>query len=55
MELIYSADMMLRSESNIQAAKVLYDIVKTPDAVTDYIKRKEVTFARVTKIKLFLS
>lgn len=50
MELTYAAQMKLRSEGNIQAAKILSEIVKSgPESIKNYVKRNEV--AKLTEDK----
>lgn len=41
----------VRSKNNVQAAKVLADIIKSPESAKDYIKQDEVTIARRTEGK----
>ncbi|CAG9782313.1 unnamed protein product [Diatraea saccharalis] len=51
LELTYAAEMKLRSEGNIQAAKVLAEIVKSPDSAKNYIKKDDVKITKLTEDK----
>lgn len=47
MQLTYVADMKRRSECNVQAARVLLDIVSAKDCITKY----QIMIARITRGK----
>lgn len=52
MELTYAAQMKLRSEGSVQAAKVLSEIVKSgPESIKNYVRRDEHKVARLTEDK----
>ena len=51
MELTYAVGMKFRSEGNRQAAKILCDIVKSPDAVKTYINKNDVKIVKLTEDK----
>ena len=51
MELTYAVEIKFRSEGNRQAAKILCDIVKSPDAAKTYINKNDVKIVRLTEDK----